>query len=173
MLCFRFGLPTVSSLAQYNVSVGDKLKLEQQALDRNSKIVDLTSEVTALRTQLHQAAKSRSASLQHYKFKGEPVKITSNAFATDSLLLKRATAAVAVEPSHLFRVEHLATGNQEDYFILAVGWIVLSARNDKHFTVWAMRKDAASETWGVCLFGFVLYMCVLTRGCVQTILSCM
>ena len=36
-----------------------------------------------------------------------------------------------------------------DYLILAVGWIVLSNRNDKHYIVWAMNKDADDESWRV------------------------
>ena len=58
-----------------------------------------------------------------------------------------------MEPFHIFRIEHLATGNRTDYLILAVGWIVLNKRNDKHYTVWTLHKDADDESWGVCLFG--------------------
>ena len=78
-------------------------------------------------------------------------------------MLKRRQAA-AVEPFFIFRID-LSTGSRIDYFILAVGWIVVNKRNEKHYAVWAMKKDADDESWGVCLFGLTC-TCVLARGCV-------
>jgi hypothetical protein len=165
VLCFRFGKATDSSLAQYNMLVGDRLQLEQAGLAKDSAIIDLTTENTALKAKLAQAAKPPSQAAKtpsfhcQWAFKGDQEQIGGNAFTTASLMLKRRQAA-AVDPFLIFRIEHLSTGNRTDYFILAVGWIVVNKRNEKHYIVWAMKKDADDESWGVCLFGLTC-TCVL------------
>ena len=52
VLCFC-GKATDASLAQYNMLVGDRLKLEQAGMAKDETIIYLTEEVTALKTKLH------------------------------------------------------------------------------------------------------------------------
>jgi hypothetical protein len=159
VLCFRFGEATKGSLTQFNVLFGDRLKLEQEGLAKEAVIVDLTAKVTTLKTKLEQAVKSTPI---HWTFKGDQAQIAVNAWTTGSLVLKR-TKCPAVKPFHIFRVAHSVS--LTDYLVLAVGWILINKRNDKHYIVWTIAKDADDETWGVSV-SVELYMRVLTRGCV-------
>ena len=145
IVCIRFGNPPSSDLAQYNILVGDKMKLEEEAVLKDNTIVDLTTELTALKNELSQAAKSSS----HWSFEGTPAKLGLNAFTTKSLTLKRSNALV--EPWKIFRLQHTETGNRTDHLILAVGWLMVNRKagsnDDKHFVMWTLKKDADNASW--------------------------